>query len=88
MHRLAGILNGCVTKDGCLAGFRINLDIRDMDSERVRETLRFTGTPFISTVHAPQLPLLQPSFAPVNRSWSRRISRRLCRDSQTRFPGR
>src|SRR6185369_378716 len=39
MHGLAGILNGGVTEDGCLAGFRINLDIRDMDAERVGEPL-------------------------------------------------
>ena len=39
MHGLAGILNGRVTEDGCLAGFRIDLDIRDVDAERVGETL-------------------------------------------------
>src|SRR5262245_52350904 len=34
------------------------------------------------TVQAPQLPLLQPSLAPVRRRFSRNTSRRLCRGSQ------
>src|SRR5713226_4867138 len=34
------------------------------------------------TLHAPQLPLLQPSFAPVSFSSSRSTSRRLWRASQ------
>src|SRR5687768_2421100 len=41
-----------------------------------------TGRPFISTVQAPQLPLLQPSLAPVRRTLSRSTSSRLWRASQ------
>ena len=46
-----------------------------------------TGTPSSSTVQAPQLPLLQPSFAPVSRSVSRSTSSRLCRGSQRNSTG-
>src|SRR6185295_11474117 len=47
----------------------------------------FTGTPLSSTVQAPQLPLLQPSFAPVSLSVSRRTSNRLSRGSQRNCAG-
>src|SRR5688572_14636126 len=41
-----------------------------------------TSRPSSTTLHAPQLPLLQPSFAPVSRSSSRSTSSKLCRGSQ------
>src|SRR4029078_5530122 len=52
-----------------------------------RTTQLLTGTSFMMTVQAPQLPLLQPSLAPVRRSESRSASRRLCRGSQRNSAG-
>src|SRR5258708_19556428 len=40
-----------------------------------------TSRPSSSTLHAPQLPSLQPSLVPVRLSTSRRHSSRLCRGS-------
>src|SRR6185436_13037116 len=47
----------------------------------------FTGTPLSSTVQAPQLPLLQPSLAPVSLRVSRRTSSKLSRGSQRNCAG-
>src|ERR1043166_3955044 len=41
----------------------------------------FTGTPFHSTVHAPQRPTTQPKCVPVNRKLSRRKCASNVRDS-------
>src|SRR5262245_36606046 len=41
----------------------------------------FTSRPSTMTLQAPQLPLLQPSLAPVRRSSSRSTSSKLCRGS-------
>src|SRR5262245_32980884 len=47
----------------------------------------FTSRPSRITLHAPQLPLLQPSLLPVSLSSSRSTSKRLCRGSQRKSAG-
>src|SRR3954454_24183001 len=52
-----------------------------------RTQQELTSRPSIRTLHAPQLPLLQPSLEPVSPSRSRKTSRRLSRGSQRKSTG-
>ncbi len=74
--------------NGCRRSLRRSFDGRDLgrrpSTARTRQEL--TSTPLRMTLHAPQLPLLHPSLAPVNCSVSRRTSSKLCKQLAQETP--